>query len=222
MSFTRHRAWLLLLILLPSILIGCRSEPAPSGETPTAAQPIIAEPTAGSTAVESPLSPPAPTQAAEPEAYPLGSSTPIMSAQGYPIEHPTAEPLLSDYTPIAPTPVAPPAGQGTVTGVLVRDVIGMPWQPIVNIKLFLAKFITQEGDPVALASLDENKAPMAVTDDRGQFMFVGVEPGRYALIIKSPISAILAHDVVKDVDVMVDVVADQVFELDAVHVDVQF
>jgi hypothetical protein len=82
--------------------------------------------------------------------------------------------------------------------------------------------LTDENGPVALASLDEETAPLSVTNADGQFVFVGVEPGMYALIIKTPIQAMLGHDVVSDMDVVVTVNADQATELGDVHVEMPY
>jgi hypothetical protein len=127
-----------------------------------------------------------------------------------------------DYTATTPVPPAPASGNGVVTGVLTLDVRGLPLQPVVNTRLFLARMLTDENGPVALASLDENTAPLSVTNADGQFAFVGVEPGMYALIIKTPIQAMLAHDVVSDMDVVVTVNADQATELGDVHVEMPY
>lgn len=136
------------------------------------------------------------------------------------VPEPTRSP--GDYAAITPVPPAPAPGQGVVTGVITRDVRGLPLQPVVNTKLFLAKMLTDENGPVALASLDENAAPLSVTNADGQFTFVGVEPGMYALIIRTPLQAMLAHDVVTDMDVVVTVNAGQATELGDVHVEMPY
>jgi hypothetical protein len=82
--------------------------------------------------------------------------------------------------------------------------------------------VTGEGDPLALASLDENKAPASLTNADGQFLFVGVEPGKYALIVKTPIQTILAHDVVKDLDIVVEVTGGQATELGDIHIELAY
>lgn len=126
------------------------------------------------------------------------------------------------YAALTPVPFTPAPGKGVVTGVITRDVRGAPLQPIANLRLYLAKMVTGEGDPLALASLDENKAPASLTNADGQFVFVGVEPGEYALIVKTPIQTILAHDVVKDLDIVTVVTGDQATELGDIHIDLPY
>lgn len=139
-----------------------------------------------------------------------------------PLAVPEPTPGPGDYAAMTPAPPAPASGSGAVTGVLTRDVRGLPLQPVVNTRLFLARMLTDDNGPVALASLDEETAPLSVTNADGQFVFVGVEPGMYALIIKTPIQAMVAHDVVSDMDVVATVNADQVAELGDVHVEMPY
>jgi len=133
---------------------------------------------------------------------------------------PTSVP--GSYQVTTPVPVTPAPGRGVVTGVLAQDMRGLPLQPVVNTKLFLARILTEENAPVELASLNENEAPASLTNDSGQFVFVGVEPGKYALVIKTPIQTTLAHDVAKDIDIVATVIADQVTELGGINVEMPY
>jgi len=150
---------------------------------------------------------------------PLGLQ-PQVSESPLAVPEPTRSP--GDYTATTPVPPAPASGNGVVTGVITRDVRGLPLQPVVNTRLFLARMLTDDNGPVALASLDENTAPLSVTNADGQFVFVGVEPGMYALIIKTPTQANLAHDVVNDIDIVLTVTADQVTELGDIHIEMPY
>ena len=135
---------------------------------------------------------------------------------------PTATAAPGAYAALTPVPFTPAPGKGVVTGVITRDVRGAPLQPIANLRLYLAKMLTGGGDPLALASLDEEKAPASLTNADGQFVFVGVEPGEYALIVKTPIQTILAHDVVKDLDIVAVVTGDQATELGDIHIELAY
>jgi len=71
--------------------------------------------------------------------------------------------------------------------------------------LYLAQVLMAGEDPSGLASMDENNAPSTVVSEYGQFAFVDIEPGLYALIIKTPVSLLVAHDLMVDRDVVFEV-----------------
>ena len=99
---------------------------------------------------------------------------------------------------------------------------GLPLEPKADTKLYLAKMITEAGDPVTLARLNEEEAPSAFTNDNGQFTFVDIEPGKYALVVKTAITLVLAHDVVTGQDILADVAPGEVTELGDIHVSITF
>jgi len=142
---------------------------------------------------------------------------------------PTSPPAMA--TPVAPaaSPVAafkvltPVPGKGAVTGTIIRQIRGLPDEPFAETKLYLAKLMTdQSGKLVGLAGLDETTAPACLTNAAGQFVFQEVEPGMYALIVKTPLFPALAHDIVKKQDVVPNVVAGQIVDLGEIRVDIQY
>jgi hypothetical protein len=146
---------------------------------------------------------------------------------------PTAQALPPTNTPqataipVTPTAVfvvsTPASGKGNVTGLIIRQPRGLPPEPIMETKLFLAKLMTdQEGKTVALAGLDESSAPFCFTTASGQFLFTNVEPGIYALIIRTPLFPALAHDIVTDKDIVPTIVADQIVDLGEIRTEIEY
>jgi len=166
------------------------------------------------------LAPPSPTKL-EVADYPppAEQQSPAYPA---PSQYATAAPSTPAirYSAVTPIPVTPVSGRGAVTGLVIRHLAGVPVGPIAEIRLFLAKVITDEDAPLKVARLNEESAPSSLTNTEGQFVFVNVEPGKYALILELPMGAMLAHDEVADRDVIVDVVADEVVELGEVSLEI--
>jgi len=87
-------------------------------------------------------------------------------------------------------------------------------------KLYLAEMLRNpQGELAGLAGVDEERAPFTWTDAEGRFAFVDVEPGNYALVIKHPLTLVLAHDEPSDRDIATEVTADQIQDLGTIHVD---
>jgi len=234
----RPRGFLVPIVLVTLIsVVGC------GGKAVSAVPPSISTPKEQSTASPSvthgetlaPASPTKPQVSEYPESTETGSAYPaptdqqaypVPSDQAYPApvqrETPPTLPSTTGYLAATPVPVTPMPGKGVVTGVLVRSLAGQAIGPRTDTKVFLAKMITKEGDVVGIASLNEETAPWALTNVEGQFTFVGLGPGKYALIIKTALAAVLAHDVVADEDVVATVAADQVVELGEIQVDIPY
>lgn len=207
------RAWQFLAQIVLATLVavaGCGNKELPPA-TPTDSP----SPTGQIT-----LAPPSPTKL-ELADYPPPAQQ-QSSAYPAPSQYATAAPSTPAirYPAVTPIPVTPVSGRGVVTGVVIRHLAGVPVGPMANTRLFLAKMITDEGAPLEVARLNEESAPSSLTDAKGQFVFVNVEPAKYALIIKFPMAAILAHDVVMGQDVVADVVADEVVELGEVSLEI--
>ena len=209
------RSWRFLVHIALATLVavvGCSSKelpPAPLTDSPS--------PTAQIT-----LAPPSPTSPELPDYPPPAQQQ--SSAYPAPAQDATAalSPPVTAYVAVTPIPVAPVPGRGVVTGVVIRHLAGVPVGPIAEARLFLAKMITDEDAPFEVARLNEQSAPSSLTNTEGQFVFVSVEAGKYALILKLPMAAMLAHDVVMDQDVVVDVVADEVVELGKVSLETPY
>jgi hypothetical protein len=93
--------------------------------------------------------------------------------------------------------------------------------PMVDYVLFLAQILVNtEGQLSGIAGVDESTAPMAVTDASGQFVFINVEPGAYALAIKHPLNLLLARDVRSNQDIVLEVRPGQVTDLGPIMVSI--
>lgn len=123
----------------------------------------------------------------------------------------------------APTVVldsTPAPGKGNVIGAIIRAPRGVEPYPMADTKLYLAEMLRNaQGELAGLAGVDEERAPFTWTDAKGQFVFTDIEPGHYALIIKHPITLVLAHDDPSNRDIVAEVVADQIQDLGAIQVD---
>jgi hypothetical protein len=129
---------------------------------------------------------------------------------------PAAQTVAPEATP---TLAASEDAQGvTVTGVLTAGGDSAPHVGLAGTTVYLAEMLMASGSPSGLASMDEAEAPAAEVDDQGAFVFSGVEPGMYALIIKTPISLIVAHDLTTDSDIVFTAEAGQDVDLGTILV----
>ncbi len=196
---------LLLLLSLVALLVGCS---AGNPATPPTASPQ-------GTSAETALA--APSEAASPEApsqapYPA----PEVSASTEPYPGANSQEALQEMQAALPTlaPLGEPApGKGHLLGQIMRESEIRPREPLAGWTLYLAQVQRNvSGEIVPLASVVEELAPTAITDRDGRFAFADVEPGLYALVIKHPLTLVLARDLQTDQDVVVEVIADQVVQ----------
>jgi hypothetical protein len=117
-------------------------------------------------------------------------------------------------TPATPL-VIPTAAQdkGVVHGVLLEIDTKEPLSEAKGVDLFLGAVLRSGDNGQSLASLDKLTAPRADPDANGRFVFADVPPGEYALIVRSPISEVVARKQDQDGDVIVTVVAGQAIDL---------
>jgi hypothetical protein len=125
-------------------------------------------------------------------------------------------------SPLLPTATAPPAaaeaadltpapGLGIVQGVLLLE-----GEPAAERTMYLAALIAS-GEGMEVAALDPVEDDRAESDATGTFVFVDVEPGRYALGINSPVGPVLirAED---GMEILAEVEAGQVVDLGEVWI----
>ena len=115
-------------------------------------------------------------------------------------------------TPRALAPTAPP-DKGVVIGTLLT------WgtdRPITDAQLYLAEVTPadQESDLSVAARYPDS--PSARTDSMGNFVFASFEPGRYALVLWSPMGSTLVKDGSGDSDVVFTVQPGESINLEAV------
>ena len=155
-----------------------------------------------------------------------GGATPSVAVADTPTPQATAVPSAAPTATVtaAPTVVlnnTPATGKGNVIGLITRAPRGVEPYPMTDTKLYLAEMLRNaQGELAGLAGVDEERAPFTWTDYQGQFAFTDVEPGHYALVIKHPLTLVLAHDVPSNSDIVVEVIAGQVQDLGAIQVDI--
>lgn len=124
-------------------------------------------------------------------------------------------PLLPTATtaPAAAEPVelTPAPGLGIVKGVLLLE-----GEPAAERTMYLAALIAS-GENMEVAALNPVEDDRAESDTSGTFVFVDVEPGRYALGINSPIGPVLIRGE-DGMEILAEVEAGQVVDLGEVWI----
>ncbi len=195
---------LLVILMLAACSTGGPVTPVggPSATVPATAE-IVASPTAGT---------PAAAEGEAEAAYPA----PGYPGPGEPYPGPALADTLEATRQALPTlaPLAEPsAGKGHLTGRIMRESDIRPREPLAGWTLYLAEVHRNvSGEISPLASVMEDTAPQTVTDRDGRYAFTDLEPGLYALVIKHPLTLVLARDLLTDQDVVVEIVADQITE----------
>ena len=135
--------------------------------------------------------------------------SPLPTATAVALASPTAEETATPATAeVAPTPQA---GLGIVHGTLQVE-----GQPAAGQTLYLVPLIAT-GDSMSVAGLDTNTDPRTETDAAGNFLFVGIAPGEYALAIISPIGPVVIRGTDDD-EITADVRADEVTQLGIIDI----
>jgi hypothetical protein len=89
-------------------------------------------------------------------------------------------------------------------------------KPAAEHTLYLAPLIAT-GEELEIAALDPVEDDRAESDASGIFVFVDVDPGRYALGINSPIGPVLIRGSNGD-EIVAEVVAGEIVDLEAVRI----
>ncbi|HID87130.1 MAG TPA: hypothetical protein EYP55_07085 [Anaerolineae bacterium] len=126
---------------------------------------------------------------------------------------PTPTPIPPAATP-TPIPTSLPT-MGTVTGFLVDEV---EEQPLVDYVLFLAKLLEPKGESLSVAALDPTTDPRATTDGMGQFTFMDVAPGTYAVALLTPTGPALIKDAKTGKEIVFSVKAGETVDLGKVYI----
>lgn len=202
----RRPPFLLFFLAMTLLVAGCSAgnPVAPATATPSEAQ--VAAPTTASPTSRALV----PAIGGPEDAYPA----PDAAAEPYPA--PELQEAMRATLEAVPTlaPLGDPApGKGHLTGQIMRESDIRPREPLAGWTLFLAQVHRNvSGEISPLASVVEATAPTATTDREGRFAFADVEPGLYALVIKHPLTLVLARDLLTGQDVVVEILADQVVE----------
>lgn len=126
------------------------------------------------------------------------SSLQSLSEQGL------SEPLATAETVLQPAP-----GTSIVTGMLKVEHTN---QPMVGVELYLASHIGAD-ESTPMYSLEPDSSPHTTVQDDGRFIFKDVPPGRYAIVVWNPFNSFLARDPVTGSELVIDVQADQVYDV---------
>ena len=126
----------------------------------------------------------------------------------------------STATPIPPTAVPTPIPTslptlGTVTGLLVDEVRE---QPLMNYVLYLAQLLEPKGESLSVAALDPTTDPRVTTDGVGQFTFIDVAPGTYAVALLTPTGAALIKDAKTGKEIVFSVGAGETADLGRIYI----
>jgi hypothetical protein len=83
--------------------------------------------------------------------------------------------------------IAPSDSEGVLTGVLIAprgaDAVGKPYA---DIRLYLGILLVADDGKTTLARVNETTAPVTRTDSNGRFVFSGLEPREYILVVQVP------------------------------------
>jgi hypothetical protein len=109
--------------------------------------------------------------------------------EGYPSPA-TAYPFASDpeVDNSIPSPTwTPDATKGVVTGVML-----LQGEPVTNQILYLARVLSTESG-MEISAVVEPDSPMTTTGQAGEFAFMNVPPGKYALILSIVVESYLLY-----------------------------
>ena len=145
------------------------------------------------------------TEAPQAQATPAAPATAAPSAGG-----PTAEQAASGPRQI---PTAS-ADKAVIHGIVRQVNTNKVLSEAEGVDVFLAQVIHSADSSLTMSSLDKTTAPRSDPDKNGVFVFANVPPGEYAIVVRSPISEVVArqaNDPSKDL--VVTVTAGQTLDL---------
>lgn len=144
-------------------------------------------------------------------AYPVNTLS--TSPEGYPYPHPTEEDTSHPDKIEIP---APTAGSGVITG---KILIQGTNEPYLNSILILGEISTpdQPGYP-PLVGYSIESDPRAVQSKDGTFVFDRVKPGKYGIVLWSPLSTFLLADPQTGETIFVSVEDGKVTDLGTIYI----
>jgi hypothetical protein len=144
--------------------------------------------------------------AAEPYPDPGAAAADTSIEEAYPGAGPSAPEPQPTVVFVIPTPTSQ---GGVIHGTMHDFTTGEAFDPVSarGINVYLAEIITSERGLSEFATLDTSTAPTSGLDSEGAFVFSDVEPGRYAIVIDTPVAQRMtqvAPDTEEDVLVTVE------------------
>jgi hypothetical protein len=107
--------------------------------------------------------------------------------------------------------------KGVVYGILMQIDTKQPLTEAQGVDVFLGAILRSGDNAQSLASLDKTTAPRADPDANGRFVFADVPPGEYAIVVRSPVSEVVARKLDQPGDVIVVVVAGKAIDLGEIY-----
>lgn len=134
---------------------------------------------------------------------------PPISGPGYPAPTIYSPYPFTQATNPLPTlgPTLPPPTKAANTGIVEGTLLHYN-EPVVNAILYLAGLIKDAQGQDVFASLDRINSPKSLTDDKGNFIFYNIPPGKYGLVLDTVQDSYLLHYPETPQQIIIEVTAD--------------
>jgi len=129
-----------------------------------------------------------------------------------PLASPVEQPMITEADTALPTPVP---GKGVVTGVLVHYTFD---GPIPGVTVYLAPVLASDDGKMEMAKFVKEDSPATTTDADGRFLFVGVDPGRYAVILGGVVDDYLLSDFQTQEEIVFGLDGDQLYDAGEIRI----
>jgi hypothetical protein len=152
-------------------------------------------------------------------------STPNQPATS-PVEQPTAGPTSpagvaeADPSNAAPATTLTVPTPGPDAGVIVGTVFSTKMNgPLPNMGVYLGEYMYMTPGPDYLVTIRQESSQHTFTDSEGRFVFDNVPPGKYPILLWTPFSSHVIPDEKREKELVVEVTAGKVIDLDQLEVD---
>jgi len=137
-------------------------------------------------------------------------------------------PVAATAAPLAQTPAAdtttatrqpaivqtPASDQvGTVTGHIIRLPTKGDPEPLAGAPLYLGAILKNPDGQDRLVEVSPETSPKTSADDQGRFVFSNIPPGRYGLMLDTPVGTLLLNNPETGGDLIVEVTGGKVLDL---------
>ena len=136
---------------------------------------------------------------------------PTLTPTAMPSPTPTPPPIPSP-TPI-PTPMPT---KGAITGQLIGRESGRPEGGLI---VYLGDISYLQPNSIPIITMRQRASPHTMTDESGNFAFLDLEPGTYALILWTPVNSLVINDPETGKGLLVTVEAGAIIELGEITVN---
>lgn len=121
--------------------------------------------------------------------------------------------------PAASIPTPKSDQVGVVVGKLLNRKPQSDLKPLAGAPVYLGKILKSQQGAEGMVELAKETAPKATVDAQGQFVFSDVPPGRYGLMLDTPLGAILLNKPVTGEGMIADVGGGKTFDFGELHYD---